>query len=407
MKFEESSSIEENLHDKDRLFDVFNQFLSNKPKWDYYGKMYGNYNLQMIFENPGEFIIKYLHNGEKTPEKELKDFFKDPEFKKRVSHTVSIFFLGLSLYYKLPIIRKEIDKYLKELKKKVHDCDPSDSPIDLPFSYYWFLICFYHDLGYFVMSKRNGEFKLFNGKKDWDNVEKTIIEKIGQIQSLGIKISPIIKNSCINYLKYRRKHPSKFGPIENIDHGFISGISFYFQRETKFQEFSELFPDQDHFVHKGLHWSKHLLEQVHSSISWNIISHNVWYLPKNIPESNIELFKTKNLYVKYELNDLILKTDEPPVKISDFPMYFLICLVDTIDPVKMFINWDSVTVEKETLDILRDIEFEKNKPSSFHFKFNGRLDSNHFYSELKKNEYWLGMKVDELDNNTIKVTISS
>ena len=390
-----------------KLFDVFNQILSNKPRWDYYEKMYGNYNLQMIFENPGEFIIKYLHNGEKTPEKELKGFFNDPIFKKRVSHTVSIFFLGLSLYYELPIIQKEIDKYLKELKKIVHDCDPTDTPIDLPFSYYWFLICFYHDLGYFVMSKENGDFELFEKIDTWKKVEKKIEYIIGQIMNIDYKISPVVKSSCMNYLKCKTKNPSDFSPEEHIDHGFISGTSFYHQRKTKFGELSLKYPGQDYFIHEGLHWSKHLLEQVHSSISWNIISHNIWYLPKEISETNTKLIKKKKLYEKYELNDLILKTDEPPVKISDFPMYFLICLVDTIDPVKMFINWDSVIVEKETLEILRDIEFEKKKPSSFLFKFNGRFDSNHFYSKLKKNEYWLGMKVDELDNNTIKVTISS
>jgi len=137
------------------LSDIIEEYLfeGNRKKWFYYEEYPYNLhefrNLDDILNNPGEFVKKYLLKGSKEPE--FYEYLDRPEFKYRLTHTVSIFFLGVILYNEVDFLKKCIDKYLISLELEIIEKDPHHECIELPFSYYWFLVCFYHDLGYFSL----------------------------------------------------------------------------------------------------------------------------------------------------------------------------------------------------------------------------------------------------------------
>jgi len=312
-----------------------------------------------------------------------------------MTHTVSIFFLGIILYHKVKFIKKCVDRYLISLEIKIIEKDPNHEFVKVPFKYYWFLVCFYHDLGYF--SLKNEGVNLFN-HDTWEGREfevRTILEKI---KGLGHGIPDFIMNNSFKYLDYRKEQFINDESDEPIDHGFLSGTYYYYNREKKFKEIFSSIENRykDRCVENELHWSKYLLEVVHPSISWNIISHNVWF-KKEIEGTG---------YRDKGMNDLI--SNHPKVVISEYPLYFLLSLVDTIDFVKSFINLNDFDIDwvTNTRTVLENVSFEKTTTSnSFRIQLEG-YDRDQFYLKMKKNEYWLGFRVEKFEHNGITFTIS-
>lgn len=372
------------------LSEIIQHYLrdGNRNKWYYYNERGENHlGFQVINEiltNPGEFVKKYLLKGLKEPE--IYELLDIPLFKARMTHTVSIFFFGIILYDKIEYITKCIDKYLVSLEIEIMEKDPDHEYIKLPFCYYWFLVCFYHDMGYFSIN--NPDIRLFN-KESWEDKELEVRSILEILINKGNGIPDFIKNSSFNYMEYRKKEYQLGNQNEPIDHGFLSGTYYYYNREKKFKEiFSRLRNHgKNSCIENGLHWSRFMMEIVHPTISWNIISHNMWFSKEIDGEK----------YRDNGLNDLI--TNHPKVKIGEFPLYFLLCFVDTIDFVKYFVRDNSPTYSEDTKNVLEKISFDNSVNSkSFEIQITD-LDFNEFYKKIKKNESWLGIRIKQAQNN--------
>ena len=125
---------------------------------------------------------------------------------------------------------------------------------------------------------------------------------------------------------------------KKIDHGIFAGFYFY-DRLLKIRQEKILNHETTLF------WGKELEEQ-YAQVATAIAVHNIW-LPK---EKDFEEYK------KYNLDKII--TDFKPIEFKDYPLLYILGIVDTIDPMKTYMR-DEFT-PKEILESI-EIEFNENK----------------------------------------------
>lgn len=232
-------------------------------------------------------VDQFTHFGKANPEynlllndiQQLKDI--------RCHHILCTFLLGIYVYNHCNTIRSNVKKVIQKYNQHSFHKD---------FSFIWFLVCLFHDLGYAEEEKKRNRISLNKHLGNITNVPK------------------LYKNVYENYFVYRKLEHNK------IDHGIFAGLIMYEDlcriREKK-------------------HWNKHLNE-LYNLASWVVLAHNIWFVKDN----DIEKCKT---YHKYHLEQLILKTKtdngqidivDYPIKLSQYPLLFLFCLVDLIEPMK-------------------------------------------------------------------------
>jgi len=140
------------------------------------------------------------------------------------------------------------------------------------------------------------------------------------------KIPRFSKKLVKNYCHYRISSGKQ-------DHGIYGGILLYdklvknFNSKTKGHDWKL----QTDYVYEGLCWRREHLDHF-AYVADAIICHNIWTVCSNDTES------VKN-YKKYHLDELIIDPSSTPEKrlsIEESPLQFMLCLLDTIEPVKRF-----------------------------------------------------------------------
>lgn len=302
------------------MHELFDEYLAEKNIWDYYEDSWNDIpNIVDLIEKGEDFIKSILKNGKKLnsmTDKHISELSKTL----RVSHTVAIYFFGLLIYNGIEAIKSSINNFINIKNVELE--------VDKEFSYYWFLICFFHDIGY-----------LFEGKEGKDALGEILVYQNGKV-SLSLPMRPkgiprIISKNINKYLKYR------FIEHRCIDHGIIGGRFFYDERESDYFR-RRANHKNDYFVEDNRFWSKSILENIHLPVAWTIAAHNVWLCYK--PED-------EELYKKHNLDELIIK--QPIVSLKNHSLLYLLSVVDTIDPVKFLLrNCEEMSI-KEILESVK------------------------------------------------------
>ena len=284
--------------------------------WDYYSEISYKRLANPFINGKGHisFVQKYFNRSGKGKVLKFIDFIPGKRLdKNRIVHSNSIFFLGILLN--------------KNTSLKYSDYNKTNKPGYNVFSFIWFLTCLFHDFG----------FTLEDDKKlagDIDTIDK-MNNKYGITNNLleaNSLFREHILTKCIEqYFNYR------IVECKVVDHGISAGLYFYDRlfkiREEK--EFTKTHP---------LYWGKDLLQQ-YAEACFAIATHNIW-LPN---KQNI------SKYISHQLDSLV--NDFKPIKFSDFPMLYLLGIVDTIDPVKAY--KDEYSATKVLDEIILD--FKSNK----------------------------------------------
>lgn len=263
----------------------------NPSDWDYYHDF-----ATKILSNPfdennshSDFIKKYFKRSGKEFVLELIDI-KDKEIYK-AAHTNSIFFLGI-LIYKNTNVNKD---YFTELNKAGYK----------EFPFMWFLTCLFHD---FAMQQENSE-ELLKTVVDIDTLNETYKIKYKLLDKKVPGVSKLLFNHIRQYFLFRRFNHKK------IDHGILGGIYFY-DRLVK----NRIIKEKER--NNALFWGKEL-EKQYAQVASAIATHNIWF-PSD---------KTACDYIKFDMKELI---NSKPISLRNFPLLFLLGLVDTIDPIKTY-----------------------------------------------------------------------
>jgi len=338
------------------LFDIYNDVYSDKSKWRYYSKM--NINPFSSDYDTKEFVTRFIELSAKAQENPLYDNI-DKLDNQRIRHIVSTFFLGIYLYYNVPKIKGSIDIVIYRFKKQ----NP-DSKIE--FSFIWFIICLFHDLGYSIENH--------NTYKDFDGF---ISGKVKYFLKEPVGVPTLYKNVYKDYFNYRLNSPNDF--IRKPDHGICGGIILF----NKLNEI--LLKKQKIKKSDGLSWNLKLIN-IYRHTSWVILSHNIFFIRKG--DISEQAYRDNNL------DDLILeKHEDSKINLKKHSLLFLFALVDTIEPVKTLGSYENLKKLKCEVDSDKII-FELNDSEFKNDYFNNVCD-------LKK---WLIPKI-KVDNNRIEIRI--
>ena len=283
-------------------------FLKNK-EWKYYSEKVFEYDNPIKNEaNSKKFIKEFIELSEKKENSLQETNFLQKQVENignRATHIVSTFFIGHYIYQKTNF-KKQIDAYLK---KKVQEWRITSN---VTFSFVWFLTCLFHDLGYAIEKYEKVKYPSLKDLKD----ETGDLDKIDGIPNFYGEVYE-------DYYRYRIKY-------QNVnDHGITAAYLLY-------NSLCKIRKVKENENETKLSWEKSL-DKVYNFCAWNILAHNIWFC--NRSDKN-----TLERYEYYKLNELIFE-DNPirkkSYKISkeEYPFFFFLCLIDTIEPYKRVENY--------------------------------------------------------------------
>jgi len=278
-------------------------------------------------ENCKEFIKIQFAAGQKEDVFNLQ-FAEKYKNEGKHAHTISLYLLGL---------------YLAGLFKERICCDvnrkipPIDKSIewynDTDYKYTWFMTSLYHDIASCIE------------KSDYKNIHELSCENLFS----NPKFNRYNKNTVKNYWKYR-KHDNK------QDHGIYGGVLLH---EKLNDIYGEMTSDKRLPVNEnGLVWREEHLDH-YKYVADAIVTHNMWTVSSEDKEA-------VQKYEHAELMELIIDDEKKKLSITDYPLHFMLCLLDTIEPVKRFNNLSPYEVLNSiSIDIVKDengkIEIRWNK----------------------------------------------
>lgn len=350
----------------------------------YYSSLNDDEMSDYLYNNPRNFIQSYLEKGDKIPQ-ELAHLFNDDKNNDKFFHTLSIYIMGIILFRNVPKIKNIIVKYLDSYI----DCREAYHMKE--FLYDWFLTSFFHDFGFSTVSQEILPYEVFQ-TKDQSIIRDNVLKLIFKIKNEAKAIPNVILDNHNKYDAFRCKyHNSEF-----IDHGFFSGSYFYNNRVQEYKEIEKKAKDgrpgivmledgvyQD--TQRGLIWTKSIIDNIQLNIAATIIGHNVFFIKSTD--------KDVKIYENFHLNSLII--DRPVFLAEEFPLFFLLVLVDTIDIYK-FLKKNIISIPDE--DIYKQM-FEMvslrfyRESFIIHFKEKGLDLDDKMYIFLKEQEYWLPIKL--------------
>ena len=360
------------------LYEKYSEILQSHSTWDYYKnspnfntmtEVYKSKTFDYFFENDNAyyFIRKYFETGGKSMAlDQITNIYNNKipnlheKLKKRFIHTLSAFFLGLSI----------IDSLWSKGCNFIINNEKYD------FVYVWFLTCLFHDVGYVYEYDEQLQDDIIRSIREFDCFEKINELNLGVqneirgnsdfqyliSESKSVSFSTpdtkeptiekhdfVIKKTALypdiivnNYGKYRAV---EFGVL---DHGIAGGIILYKNLLKMYQmdyknyllkekaQFGPLIPFNNS--------SDLRVAPAHLALWYYIanciVAHNIWKCPKN----------KKAIYNFFGLNNLI---DDKFNKLSlgNNPLLFLLSLVDTLEPIKGFED------KFDQLDYLKSIQY--------------------------------------------------
>ena len=263
--------------------------------WNYYAFSRNNRTLQKPFVSTistVDFIEQYFTKGGKK--NAMEDFELGTFGRQRADHTVSIYFLGLLLFYGTKI------------KERVF-FDGDTSELYEFFQFIWFVTCLSHDTAFYKEHDQG----LYKSCPTIAALKKHLSIDHDLSKLKVQRVPQDMFALCETYYSFRHKH-SQF---KATDHGIYAGMLMY-DRLVKNRIRKKAEGDN------ALFWGDNLDPQ-YAYAAATVAVHNMW-LPHE---------KDYLLYEKHGLRDLIGRT---AIKFDEAPLLFLLGLVDTIDPVKAY-----------------------------------------------------------------------
>ena len=311
-----------------------------------------------------KFIEKYFKYGEKEAildHKEIDDVKKNGKHE----HTVSLYFLGISL----------MEKVENKILFKLEELGIHARNYDFKFQYTWFLTCLFHDYAWNIECKRPSESYV-----DEDNLYNSIFPLRYSVfdhdLTNGEKYQPCYNKSIVSryfWFKYKQ-----FG---QLDHGIIAGQILFDRLLNNYYDMWERYCNCgqnrdmsfEYFVFREKVWRREHWDHF-AYISDSIIAHNIW------------LNDGSRLYQDYGLLELEASYTNQ-VKYEENPLLYILGVLDTIEPVKFFNHffteyiWNNIDYE------VRDdgLWMKVNSSSVFNYS--------EWFKKIKSLEEWIDTRV--------------
>lgn len=322
------------------LLKIYQDLFADNGKWRYYNKL--NIDPFLSIENSKEFVSKFIELSGKADDNPLFDNIIKLD-DKRIKHIVSTYFLGIYLYHNSDKIKCLADKIVNRYQSQNLDSR-------IKFSFIWYLICLFHDLGYGI--ENNQTFKSF---------DEFIEGKVMYYLKERVGVPLVFEKTYVNYFNRRLNSCNK--DLNKPDHGICGGILLFDILNSNL--IKKRLQNSIYFS-----WNKKLIN-VYRFACWVILSHNIYFTKKG--NSN------EQEYLDNNLQDLILsKTDKPKIKLKNHTFLYLFQLVDSIDPIKLVGDYEN----------LKDFEF-KCSNDILEIKINNFYLQSKYTEKIKDLNWWL------------------
>lgn len=341
------------------------------------------------------FIQEHFEKGKKT---QAFDFPFQEEFNKKGKHqhTVALYFLGLHL-------QGLFDEKLKQKLSRLLPTYGFDSWYD--FRYTWFLTCLYHDTASCIeqfprntfLPERKKMLDYYLGKLDvqYTPYNHVPLRERGRL----VRFSELLVK---NYFYYRMDRGV-------LDHGIIGGYYLFDRLYKNFREQTKnnALNVRESVIRNGLSYRIEHLDHF-AYIADAIICHNLWcaYEPKVI-----------ETYKEYGLDPLIIGEDSvnnnwghvqnKKLNVKDYTLQFLLCLLDSIEPVKRFTGKDDCSVS--AYNVLNKVSIEKAEDSAIKIewcpclKIQNSRGFTTWMNSIKELDKWMDVTVLFEGENQVKV----
>lgn len=336
------------------LYSEYEQLILNGA-WKYY-PFKGALGIDVFSDRDSmiRFFESYLGKGEKSDLSIFK--FINTLSKSRLQHTLSCFLLGILIYESNKLLSRRINSVLEKIP-----IENIEEPRER-FKYLWLLISIFHDFG-----------NAFENK-DIELSKNEFEELITKLDSNPEYIPSVYSQELLkNYAKYRL---CRFG-ID--DHGICGGIKLY-------SDLCELRKEKENQSTTECYWGKDLIPSFKLA-AWTVACHNIWHVKYG--ENNVGSIMC---YKCQHLDELIYNIESRIIKES--PFLFLLCLVDSIEPIKIFNDVDKLKHMA--------FDFSKGKCIEIQTRKICQIQKEHYLSKIKELNDWL---TDVTINETIQISI--
>lgn len=344
-----------------------NYYKYNNIDWNYY---LNDLAFPKNINDARKFIDDFYAYGGKSYL--IRDILQECETL-RLNHTLSVFFIGL-------LIKNSSFSDLKIINNDQNEI--------FEFSYLWFLVSLFHDMGYIQEKDWTYKFDYRKKSKDFEKIMKenkiyynhsfykylpftayydlgiafpvpsryiryhtpTVRTKyeipyyngISFNNGTTIKKSMYTRETIFNYLEYCKMNPE----INHYDHGIVGGLWLYDSLvKNYYLSFSRnKSADFNDFYINDLHFSTSQFP-IFAYLADCIISHNMWFATDDYTIEQYEKYGLKQLTTPYA----------QPIQFNRNPILFILALADTLEPIKTCSD-----LNISPLDVLNNIECEFN-----------------------------------------------
>ena len=307
------------------------------PEFSQNGKLPDIYKFLDSEYNAYRFIEFYSkHGGKDLLANCFEDIIPNHKFNGKHRHTVALYYLGYHLKNILePYLNKLYDVFLNS-----HISESGDNN-KWNFCYTWFLTCLFHDTASCLEKHENNK-KIKDNEKKLGNLNNYISNL--QHKVFKHKFSNINEEKTFYYDEKTLKQYYKLNKnLRNeYEHGILGGytlfdkfIQMYNKAYDKYKEknISENDSDVDSFILNELIYSKKIIDHF-AMVAQTIMCHNIWTVTKGIDYIQ--------RYEEAGLNKLIIGDgyEGKKINLKDKPLLFFLDLLDSIEPIKAFMDHD-------------------------------------------------------------------
>lgn len=272
---------------------LYNRILEmNEPSWNYYAPSANNISLRKPFVSnvsAVEFILAYFQKGGKNL---ITDAFDVTNFgRPRAEHTVSIFFLGVVLYHNTAF------------RDQVFYEGRVNNRFDF-FAFIWFVTCLAHD---FTIYRERDE-DLLGSCQTLEELRRYHSIEYDLLSQAHTNVPLALHKAIACYYNLRVNEG-------RVDHGISAGMIVYDVLVKN---------RRDRQAARDIDWLwEDYLDQEYVYAAATIAVHNIW-----LPDSG-----RLPRYISFGLEEL---AKQKRFRFSEGPLYHLLSIVDTLDPVKMY-----------------------------------------------------------------------
>lgn len=333
------------------LYMQYEQLLSDKS-WDRILYNTPDFHMEKMFSefSSSNFIVEYMFYKGYIKVLPWTAINRDRNsFEDRAQHTVSLFLLGLSTIRHMGITIQNVPSYYE---------DTDDNIL-----YLWSIMCLYHDIGYF-----------FENQKSAITEKCPTVKEFIKYAQIKFNLLDVIDDSFLaeKYYIYILK---KF---HQVDHGITGGLLMYDRLMKDIHEHEELYSQVIFYFGDKRRFSSSNKECARI-MSHSILRHNMWF-------ANVDNYKE---YEAAGLEKLILNPEHDyKYRFNDNALLFLLCMLDTIEPVKKEKICTRYDVLKAT-DIAFDAEGKRLTIS-----VTDGFEVDNYFNKIKDMEKWLDLLID-------------